>query len=547
MFRAVAPFLLISSIALAQAPRPRLAVLVSVDQLASWVLDEARPVLPVKGSFFRGAAVLGLEFSDCALQHAATFTGPGHATLSTGGTPSQHGIVQNNWFDRKTGLPHYCCFDPGARGIGSPTAAPNIGPGQLQGVTLGDAMKAHFGAGSRVVSLSWKDRAAILMGGRSADVAVWADRTAGSWISSDRFMPKLPPWLEKINASRPFDAWHGRVWRRAGPAAAYAGLVDDRPFELATATGHRTLPRAVTGGLPKPGPLFYDELYATPFGNDALMNLVDAAMTAEKLGQDDVPDLLCIGFSANDSCGHRYGPRSIEVRDMTIRTDRMLTSLIALLDAHVGEGRWSMVITSDHGVRPSPESVFAAGVDAGRGNLALGAAMFANRALQQKLGVPPEGILRWVYGFDDTCLFLDYGALAKAKVTVADATKLALQGARVAPGVQQAFSVSAINKGAKGPEPWTSLVRSNLYPGRSGDIYVIHKPWWINTTNVTTHGSPHPQDREVPLWFIGAGPWKKGRIRGEASPALGAVMLAESLGVSRLPLASSRIPDAARR
>ncbi|MAB88153.1 MAG: hypothetical protein CMJ90_01675 [Planctomycetes bacterium] len=547
MHRVLLAFLFITSVVLAQSPRPRLAVLVSVDQLATWVINEVKAVLPAEGGFFRGAGTFGLEFTDCAFQHAGTYTGPGHATVSTGGTPSQHGIILNNWFDRKTSLAQNCCFDPGARGIGSPTAAPNVGPAQLRGATLGDAMKAHFGAPSRVVSLSWKDRSAILMGGRSADVAVWGDKASGSWISSTRFMQKLPAWLEEINAARPFDKWHGRVWERVAPDAMYAGLVDDRVFEIATATGHRTLPRAVTGGLAEPGPLFYEEMYGTPFGNAALMELVEAAISNEKLGQDEVPDLLCIGFSANDSCGHRYGPRSVEVRDMTIRTDRMLMALVALLDARVGAGHWSMVVTSDHGIRPAPETVFQAGVDAGRGDLDLGAAMFANRALQQKFGAPPDGLLRWVVGFDDTGLFLDYGALAKAKVQVADAIEVAVAGASEAPGVLRALSVSAINAGAQGPEPWSSLVRANLYPGRSGDVYVIHKPWWTNTTDATTHGSPHPQDREVPLWFIGAGPWTTGYVRSPVSPALGVVMLAESLGIPRPPLASERIPDAARR
>ncbi len=530
----------------AQSKAPRLVVLVSVDQLATWVHDQARPFFGPEGLQARVEAS-GISFTRCSYAHAGTFTGPGHATVSTGGDPSAHGIIGNSWFDRQTGLSQYCCADPGAKGVGSRSAGANIGPALLLGPTLGDVMKEKFGDRARVVSLSWKDRAAVLLGGRAADVALWVDKAAGCWVSTDRYGSALPSWVTRWNATRPLDKWHGERWGPVAEAGAYAGLVDNRPFEFASGGGERTLPRTITGGTPTPSPLYYEELYRTPFGNDALMELTRVAVDAEALGKDDVPDLLCIGFSANDAGGHIFGPRSVEVRDMTLRTDALLGSLVRLLDDRVGAGRWSMVVTSDHGVAVSPEALRAEGRDGGRGKLSLEAAMLANRALHQRYGAPPMGHLRWVLNYDEACLFLDHQALARAGVALDAATKVAISGAEQFRPVQRAFSVRAVIAGEAGPEPWTSLVRAAVHPSRSGDIFLTFKPGWINSSNVASHGSAHPYDRDVPLWYLGAGPFKPGRYQDPVTPGLGVVMLCRSLQIPPPRLALQEIPEAAVR
>ena len=138
-----------------------------------------------------------------------------------------------------------------------------------------------------------------------------------------------------FNLSRPLDRLFGATWERTAPASAYEGLTDSRMFENPGALGSRTLPLALTGGLKAPGPKFFDAVYGSPFGNEVLFDLARAAITAEGLGRDATPDLLCLGFSANDAIGHRCGPWSVEVRDVTLRTDRLLRELVAMLDARV--------------------------------------------------------------------------------------------------------------------------------------------------------------------------------------------------------------------
>ncbi|MEI6130890.1 MAG: alkaline phosphatase family protein, partial [Planctomycetota bacterium] len=76
---------------------PRVVVMCSVDQLASWVFDQSLPHFGEGG--FRRLLREGVQFAECAYLHGCTETGPGHATLGTGAPANVHGIVHNEWYD----------------------------------------------------------------------------------------------------------------------------------------------------------------------------------------------------------------------------------------------------------------------------------------------------------------------------------------------------------------------------------------------------------------------------------------------------------------
>src|SRR3954471_9006738 len=40
--------------------------------------------------------------------YVPTYTGPGHTSIYTGTTPAVHGIIANDWYDKKTGKNMYC-------------------------------------------------------------------------------------------------------------------------------------------------------------------------------------------------------------------------------------------------------------------------------------------------------------------------------------------------------------------------------------------------------------------------------------------------------
>jgi hypothetical protein len=160
---------------------PRLVVLCSVDQLASWVWREGLPHFADDGGFKRILRE-GVNFTNCAYEHGCTETGPGHATIGTGAPAAEHGIVRNNWWSPAQGAAVYCVGHLSGSLPGM-LVGRNRGADRLLAETLADVMRAKV-PGCKIGSVAWKDRSAILMVGKHADVAAWFEVTTCGSIST---------------------------------------------------------------------------------------------------------------------------------------------------------------------------------------------------------------------------------------------------------------------------------------------------------------------------------------------------------------------------
>ncbi|MBM3972542.1 MAG: hypothetical protein FJ301_00350 [Planctomycetes bacterium] len=535
---------LLAALAVAQDPdvadaaaAPRLCVLVSVDQLAQWVFDAARPHLAADGGFARLLAE-GAEFADCRYAHACTETGPGHTTIGTGVAARVHGIVRNQWWVREKAAKTYCVDEPMAALPDLPEGK-NRGAGLQRAPTLAAAMEARDPR-SVTVSVAWKDRSAILMAGAKADLAVWCESSTGRFVTNTAWTATAPAWLLEFNAKKPLDQWFGTSWECSGPASAYALLVDNRPYELAHGNGsqQRTLPQPLTGGLPQPGPAYYTQIYASPFGNTAVRLCAEAAIRAFALGKDDIVDLLCVGFAATDVMGHVFGADSVEARDGLLRLDRDLALLLASLDREVGVGRYELFLTADHGVAPTPEWVRAQGVDAGRRVIQTFVGAACEKALANEFGAPPAGrkflahVGEWSVFFDDATLDAVRGARSLAEVRTAAARALAAIAPKV-PGIAAAYATEDLLAKGPGDDPIAQSLVEALYDGRAGEVQLVVKPHWLDGATPATHGTPHPYDRAVVGIAVGRGVPRKTVVAQPITPGFGAVWFAERLGLPR--------------
>ena len=184
--------------------RPKLVVVLVIDQFRCDYLMRFRPLFG-KGGFGRlldGGAV----YTDCRYDYATTITGPGHATLLTGAYPNVHGIIGNNWYDRDQKREVYCVEDSSTRVVGShgkASASPGFSPRNLTASTLGDELRMATDFRAKAVSISLKDRAAVLMGGHTPSAAYWYDTGSGSFVTSTYYMPTLPAWVDEFNQQTP--------------------------------------------------------------------------------------------------------------------------------------------------------------------------------------------------------------------------------------------------------------------------------------------------------------------------------------------------------
>ena len=352
--------------------RPKLVVLVVFDQMRGDYITRWADLFGPDG--FERMKKGGVWFSECRVPYACTSTGPGHASLSTGAPPSVHGIVENEWYDRKSGANVYCCQPTRLYDLVPPLppevqkadakkpsrgSALGYSPERLLAQTVGDALQEATNGKGRVFSLSIKDRTAVLMGGQKPTGAYCFDTRDGKFHTGAYYgRDAVHPWVAEFNNAKPADAWFEQKWERLRPDLDYAKYSgpDDVPAEAPGFNGQgRVFPHPFKGALAAPAKPYYEAVEASPAGNEMLLALTQKVIAAEKLGRGNVPDLLCVSFSSNDLLGHQYGPDSQEVMDITLRSDRTVAALLKFLDAEVGAGRYVMVVTADHGVCPLPE------------------------------------------------------------------------------------------------------------------------------------------------------------------------------------------------
>lgn len=495
--------LLVSSLALAAAAlplaadntvKPRLVLVVSVDQMRADYLTRFASLY--KGGLKR-LLEQGAVFTQARYRHACTETGPGHSVILSSRSPRHSGIVANAWYDELLHRRVNVVDDPTVTVLGGTGRAAS--PAHFVGFTLGDVLKKES-PGSRVVGMSFKDRAAILMAGPRADAAYWFG-SDGRFVTTTYYLPAAPAWLAAWNARRLPDGYGGRAWERLLP--------DTRLYEKLAGPDHvsgeydrqdTTFPHRLRGT--PPAREFYDSLWRTPFADEILRDFALEAAARHELGMRDVTDLLAVGFSATDVIGHTYGPDSQELMDQLLRLDGTLGSLLDALEARVGAGRVLLVLTADHGVQPLVEVLQARGVTgARRADPAV-----LTKAVNDALAARFPGATGLALDTEEGVTF-DLEALARRGLHRRDAEQ-AVEKALLGTGLVAAVYTQAQLLGEPpAGDPYFALYQRAFYAPRSAHLTVRLKEhvYVDSRPGGTGHGSPYDYDRHVPIVFMGPG------------------------------------------
>jgi arylsulfatase A-like enzyme len=506
--------------------KPKLVLVIVVDQFRYDYLERFDDLFGNGG--FRRLMNEGALFTNANYDYVPTFTACGHAAIFSGSVPALNGIVGNAWFDRESGKVRVMVADDSAHlvtGKGLSAKGGAASPRTLIGTTIGDQMRLANNFQSKVVTVSLKDRAAVLPGGQRPNGAFWFSEADGEFVSSDYYFKELPAWVKTFDTADRADKYFGTKWERTLPAEAYRrAQAENLPLQRSALGSH--FPYVVTGGEEKPGPKFYNAFMHTPFASEYLSEFGKAAVEAESLGADEYPDLLSISFSSPDLTGHYYGPDSQETEDTYIRLDRVIADLLSYIDKKVGLANTIIAVTGDHGVAPVPEYMRSKGFDAARvpGREVSDA---ANKALGARFG---EG--KWVINFINDQLYLDQKLIAEKKVDPAEAERVAGEAALAADGVVNYFTRAQIVGGRMPAGPVARRVTNGFNRERSGDVWLITKPLWFFAEGElpTTHGSAYNYDTHVPVMILGAGV-RAGRYNGDCSPSDIAPTLAAMLGI----------------
>jgi Type I phosphodiesterase / nucleotide pyrophosphatase len=454
-------------------PSGKLVVVIVIDQLRYqdllWVGGELGP---------EGFAGLG-EPVPVRYETALTHTAPGHATLATGAWPAVHGIVGNRFMDGTT--PRDAVEDPSC-----PVWASKRGEsaGALRAPTFADALKLATSGRARVLSIAIKDRGALFLAGRSADLALFWDLDRGELTSTTCYAPRAPEWLAALQKAHPVSEWRDWVWTLSRPEPVYARLAEEHTeirdlYGIGPSFPHRI-------GQGDVSPRLFQAIRAAPPSTTIVLRAARAGVDAMQLGMRGQTDLLLVSLGGLDYVGHSTGTASRERLDLLLRMHDELAAFVRDLRARFGD-RVAVMLSSDHGATAAPPSAAQAHVRA----LHLSGAE-VSAAVEKALDGAFGAHKAWVLLMEDGVL----GLRRFPGVDPARAAQVAAEALQQLPGVWKAATQASISEAPR-------VMRNAWFPGRSGDVLFTPAPLAAIAgaeQNVwAAHGSPWTDDALVPL------------------------------------------------
>ena len=486
------------SLAAAAPQKPKLVLLIVIDQFRYDYL------LRFRADYNAGFVRLldhGAVFTDAHYPQSTTVTAVGHSTILSGAPPAISGIVANEWFDRESGQTVTSVSDPETKLVGGIPGRPGSSPHRLLVSTVGDELKIRSPE-TKVIGISIKDRSAILPVGHMADGAYWYDADSNNWVTSSYYRKALPDWAKKLNDEHPYSRYIGAKWL---------------PFDAKdeSATPFCTM---VAGTEVR----FCGPIESTPWGNDMIEEFAERALDGESMGTRGPTDLLAVSFSSNDYVGHAVGPDDPSVRDISIRTDRLIAKLLDSVDRRVGAGNTLVVLTADHGVAPVPEVNEARKMPGGR---------LSGARIRQKID---DALIRrfgpgaWMLPGGTEMLYLNQDLIRTKKLNPADVERVAADAALTEKHIARVYTRSQLLNGQVQQDPISRAFSLSFFGPRSGDLFILPEPYYMFSPTGTTHGLPYDYDNHVPIIFYGSGikaaSYTRRIVVNDVGPTLAAIL-----------------------
>jgi predicted AlkP superfamily pyrophosphatase or phosphodiesterase len=476
--------------------QPRLVIGIVVDQMRYDYLYRFYDQYGEKG--FKRLLREGMNFTFAQYNYIPTYTGPGHSSIYTGSVPYYHGIISNDWYDKKLRKTIYCVYDDSVKTVGADNSSGKMSPKNLLATTMTDQIRMSNNGCSKVYSISIKDRAAVLPGGHMANAVYWYDGKSGNFVSSTYYLNALPDWVMKFNDRKLPVKLMSNGWQLEKNKNYAVSLPDDGPGEKDVfKEGKTTFPHEFAK-LPDSKKL--DAIRSTPFGNELLADFLTALLKNEKPGKGKYCDFIAISFSSTDYVGHAYGPNSVEIMDTYLKLDKQIARILDTLDLYVGKGNYLLFLTADHAVKPNAKYLEASRIPADDVDEATVKTQLTDFCRQQ-FGNPHV-----IEALQDNQIYLDH--------QVMDSLKLDLKSVndKLISFIRQKFpfiSTVLTKEQLITKEPTRSMnsfILNGFNIRRSGDILFEMTPNVLLTDpgeSATSHASSYDYDTHVPLMFFG--------------------------------------------
>jgi predicted AlkP superfamily pyrophosphatase or phosphodiesterase len=484
--------------------KPKLVVGIVVDQMRWDYVNKFKPFFKTQNGFLK-MMNQGASCNNNLISYLPTVTACGHTAVYTGSTPAIHGITGNSWYDNIQQRMVYCVEDNSVQAVGiENSSAGKMSPLNVWTTTLGDELKLATNFKSKVYGVSLKDRGAIIPAGHAADGAFWYDSKSGNFISSTYYGKTLPTWLTNYNNAKKVDSFYKLGWSLSLPVSVYEANCDNDQNEYESKPFGKEVngfPYNLISYLGKD----YGKVSSTPYGNNLVLDIATQTLINEKMGLDDITDLLAVSFSSPDYIGHAFGPNSWETLDGYIKLDELLAQFFTTLDQQVGKDNYTVFLTADHAVAPIPGYAQKHKIPAGT---------ITDDGIKNELGkmLTAKGLNpKLISAITEFNIYLNHNLMDSLQVTQEKLTSLITNYLEQKSNIIQ---VVESRKAAYAPLPQSIRERivNGFNPQRSGDLMFITKSGVVGGGNTGTgHGVFYNYDAHIPLLFYGKG-IKKGQV-----------------------------------
>jgi predicted AlkP superfamily pyrophosphatase or phosphodiesterase len=481
--------------------KPRLIVGIVVDQMRYDYIYRFWNKFGNGG--FKKMVQEGTYCKNASFQFLINETAVGHATISSGAQPSDHGIIANNWYVSLQDKVINCVEDDRYSTIGGSYESGRYSPSKLLASTIGDELKLSNGSKSKVIGIALDNDAAILSAGHSADYAFWFDTKTGNWITSSYYTDSLPVWVNEFNdkdIARLYLQW---IWEPLLPLAEYTESLPDLNIFEKGINGKFVFPYDLSRmSSSQSTQINYELIKYTPFGNSFTKDLAIAAIANENLGKDEYTDILTIGFSANEYIGRAFSANSVEMEDAFIRLDHELEHFFNFIDEYIGSENVLVYLTADQGLNYNPAFLDEHRIPSGEFN-PNGALSLLASYMNILYG---EG--NWVRYYYAQQVYLNHELIEDARIPLDEVQEKVVSFLLQFEGVANAITSHTLQT-TSFQDGIFRKIQNGFHQKRSGDVIISLTPGWTEkNVNNTLYHSSYNGDNQVPLIWYG---WKISR------------------------------------
>lgn len=464
--------------------RPRLVVGIMVNGLQQkhvdllWNYFDTNGLKRIVG---QGAQLNNVSYNIVSAGNASDI-----ASVMTGSVPYYHGVSGNFRYNRLADKIQSVLFDDQEIGIGTKET---FSAHYLLSSTVNDELLMAFPEKAKSYAVAIDAEAAIMMGGHTAYSVAWIDDVHMKWVTTGYYKDGLSRWADEMNVNNRFKTYVSQKWQplystntyiTAGKDGKKNGFEYD-PTERINKNSSATI------------------LKSTPAANTLVADLGLKIITEEKLGTDNITDIIMLQFTVKTPNEKFFSMQSIEKEDIYLRLDKEIQFLLQQIETKVGLDKTLVFMFGNQTDIHSPTELGKNKIPAGYFN--------ANRsmALVNTYLMALYGQERWIEGYYGKNIFLNKKKIEEKKLNFKEIQQNVADFMLEFEGIQAAFPASQILTmgGSAGSE--ILRLRNSSHKNSLGDVVITLLPGWLEVDDkMNPVGESNAIVSYTPVYFFGS-------------------------------------------